>query len=395
MQAPVMPVWAEINLDSLRHNIEVIRDIVPSKSMIMAVVKANAYGHGAVESSRFFLEYGADSLAVATLSEAIELRRAGITAPILILGYTSPEQVESILRWSITPTVYTIEYAESLSGTAGRIGVTADIHIKIDSGLGRIGFQPDEPSLEVIGEIKRMPNINIEGVFTHFALADSEDKRYTVKQFNVFENFLDRLTERGISISIKHASNSVAIMDLPEYSLDLVRPGCILYGIYPSGVTQREKLKLKPVMTLKTRITHVKTVPPGTGISYGLTYTTKSESLIGSLSVGYADGYSRALSNKAEVWVEGGRVPVVGRICMDQTMVDLTGLLRPIRGSAVTLFGDGLSGEPRVEDIASWMGSIADEVVSGVSRRVPRVYTRKGKVVEIVDYLQGTDYITT
>lgn len=390
MQAPAMPVWAEINLDSLRHNIEAIREIVPSNSMIMAVVKANAYGHGSVESSMVFLENGADSLAVATLSEAIELRRAGITAPILILGYTSPEQVESILRWSITPTVYTIDYAKSLSGAADRIGVTADIHVKIDSGLGRIGFQPNEASLDAISEIKRMPNINVEGIFTHFALADSKDKRYTVKQFNVFENFLDRLTERGISVPIKHASNSAAIMDQPEYSLDLVRPGCISYGIYPSGDAQREKLELKPAMAFKTRITHVKTVPPGTGISYGLTYTTKNECLIGSLSVGYADGYSRVLSNRAEVWVEGERAPVVGRVCMDQTMVDLTGLQSPVRRSTVTLFGDGQSGEPRVEDVARWMRSIADEVVSGVSRRVPRVYTRKGKTVKVVDYLQGT-----
>lgn len=395
MQAPTMPVWAEINLDSLRHNIKAIREIVPAKSMIMAVVKANAYGHGSVESSRVFLENGSDSLAVATLPEAIELRRAGITAPVLILGYTSPEQVESILRWSITPTVYTVEYAEILSSAAERISVTADIHIKIDSGLGRIGFQPNERSLGTISEIKRMSAINIEGVFTHFALADSKDKRYTVKQFNLFENFLDRLTDQGISIPIKHASNSAAIMDFPEYSLDLVRPGCILYGIYPSGDAQREKLKLKPVMVFKTRITHVKTVPPGTGISYGLTYTTKSESIIGSLSVGYADGYSRALSNKAEVWVGGGRSPVVGRVCMDQTMVELTNVQSSVRGTTVTLFGDGLSGEPRVEDVARWMGSIPEEVVSSVSRRVPRIYTREGRVVKVVDYLQRTGYTTS
>ena len=395
MQAPTMPVWAEINLDSLRHNIYVIREFVPSKSKIMAVVKANAYGHGAVESSRVFLENGADSLAVATLSEAIELRRAGIIAPILILGYTLPEQVESILRWNITPTVYTIEYAESLSDSADRLGLTADIHIKVDSGLGRIGFQPDEPSLDAITEIKRMPNIIVEGIFTHFALADSKDKRYSVKQFDMFKNFLDRLTERGISIPIKHASNSAAIMDLPEYSLDLVRPGCILYGIYPSMDAQREKLELKPVMAFKTGVTHIKKVPPDTGISYGLTYTTKSESLIGSLSVGYADGYSRALSNKAEVQVEGGRVPVVGRICMDQTMVDLTNVQSAVRGNIVTLFGDGQSGEPNVDDVAKWMGTIADEVVSSISRRVPRVYTRNGRFVKVDDYLQGTDYTTS
>jgi len=394
MQTPAMPVWAEINLDSLRHNIDEIREIVPADSMMMAVVKANAYGHGSVECSRVFLENGADSLAVATLSEAIELRKVGITASILILGYTSPEQVESILRWSVTPTVYTTEYADRLSGAADELDVTADIHIKIDSGLGRIGFQPDEASLGAIGEIKGLPNINIEGIFTHFALADSRDKRYTVKQFNAFKKFLGMLTERGISIPVKHASNSAAIMDLPEFSLDMVRPGCILYGVYPSGDADREKLELKPAMSFKTRITHVKTVPPSTGISYGLTYTTGSESIIGSLSVGYADGYSRVLSNKAEVGVGGARASVIGRVCMDQTMVDLTGLKNPVRGNTVTLFGDGLSGEPKVEDVAGWMGSIPDEVVSGIARRVPRVYTSQGKVVKVVDYLQGSDYTT-
>jgi alanine racemase len=389
-----MPVWVEINLDSLRHNIEAIREIVPAGSMMMTVVKANAYGHGAVESSQVFLENGADSLAVATLSEAIELRRAGITAPILILGYTSPEQVGSILRWSVTPTVYTVEVAETLSRAADELGVTADIHIKVDTGLGRIGFQTDESSLTTIGEINQLPNINIEGIFTHFALADSKDKRYTVKQFNTFKSFLDTLTERGISIPIKHASNSAAIMDLPEYSLDMVRPGCILYGVYPSGDAPRDRLVLKPAMAFKTRITHVKTVPPGTGISYGLTYTTGGESIIGSLSVGYADGYSRALSNRAEVGVGGARAPVIGRVCMDQTMVDLTDLKAPVRGSTVSLFGDGLSGEPSVQDIAGWMGSIPDEVVSGIARRVPRVYTSQGKVVKVVDYLQVTGYAT-
>ncbi len=381
-------------MDSLRHNIDAIREIVPSESKMMAVVKANAYGHGAVESSQVFLENGADSLAVATLSEAIELRRTGITAPILILGYTSPEQVESILRWSVTPTVYTVEVAEILSLAADELGVTADIHIKVDTGLGRIGFQTDEASLAAIGEINRLPNIKIEGIFTHFALADSRDKSYTVKQFNAFKTFLDILTERGISIPIKHASNSAAIIDLPEYSLDMVRPGCILYGVYPSGDAPRDRLVLRPAMAFKTRITHVKTVPPGTGISYGLTYTTGGESIIGSLSVGYADGYSRAMSNKAEVSVGGARAPVIGRVCMDQTMVDLTGLKNPIRGNTVTLFGDGLSGEPGVEDVAGWMGSIPDEVASGIARRVPRVYTRQGKVVKVVDYLQGPDYTT-
>ena len=382
-----MPVWAEINLDSLRHNIIEIRSIVPSKYKIMAVVKANAYGHGSVESSLVLLENGADMLAVATLSEAVELRRAGTTAPILILGHTSPEQAEPILKWNLTPTVYSIQCAEGFNAAAEKVEGTINLHIKIDTGLGRIGFQPDEATNESIYMIKDMPGINIEGIFTHFALADSEDKSYTRKQFNVFTGFLDRLTEQGVNIPLKHTNNSAAIIDLPEFNLDLVRPGCILYGLYPSGLIKRDTVMLKPVMTLKTRVTHVKTVPPETGVSYGLTYTTKSESCLGSLSVGYADGYSRALSNKAEIWVGNDRAPVVGRVCMDQTMVDLTDVYKPAVGDSVVLFGDGCSGEPTASDVADWMGSITDEVVSSVSRRVPRVYLKDGCVVKVVDYL--------
>ena len=387
MLLPSMPVWAEINLDSLRHNMMEIRSLVPSRSKIMAVVKANAYGHGSVESSRVLIENGANMLAVATLSEAVELRVAGITAPILILGYTSSEQAESILKWNITSTVYSIQCAEGFNAAAKKVEGIINLHIKIDTGLGRIGFQPDEATVESLYMIKDMPGVNIEGIFTHFALADSEDKSYTRKQFNMFTGFLDRLTERGVNIPLKHTNNSAAIIDLPKFSLDLVRPGCILYGLYPSGGIKRDTVLLKPVMTLKTRVTHVKTVPPGTGVSYGLTYTTKSESCLGSISVGYADGYSRALSNKAEVWVRNNRAPVVGRVCMDQTMIDLTDLYKPAVGDSVVLFGDGCSGEPTASDVANWTGSITDEVVSSVSRRVPRVYLKDGRVVKVVDYL--------
>jgi alanine racemase len=387
MLLPSMPVWSEINLDSLSHNMKAIRSLVPPTSKIMAVVKANAYGHGSVESSRVFLENGADKLAVATLSEAVELRVAGITAPILILGYTSSDQAELILKWKITPTVYSLKCAEGFGAAAEKAERIINIHIKIDTGLGRIGFQPDEASIEALGVIKDIPYINIEGLYTHFALADSEDKSYTQKQFNVFKKFLDRLTERDINIPLKHTNNSAAIIDLPEYSLDMVRPGCILYGLYPSGLTKRDTVLLKPVMTLKTRVTHVKTVPPGTGISYGLTYTTKNESCLGSLSVGYADGYSRALSNKAEVWIRNERAPVVGRVCMDQTIVDITDAQKPAVGDSVVLFGDGRSGEPTAADMANWMRSITDEVVSSISRRVPRVYLNDGGIVKIVNYL--------
>jgi len=242
--------------------------------------------------------------------------------------------------------------------------------------------------LNAIEEIAQLPSLEIEGVFTHFALADAGDKEYTRRQFEEFMRFTGRLEARGIRPPMRHASNSAAIIDLPEYSLDAVRPGCMLYGLYPSDEVDMDRVNLKPSMTLRTRLSNVKTVPPGTGISYGLTYTTGAESVIGSLPVGYSDGYSRALSNRAEVQVKGRRAPVVGRVCMDQCMVDLTGVEDARIGDDVVLFGGSVDGAPTAEDVAEWMGSIVDEVVSTVSRRVPRVFMRGGEVVEVVDYLR-------
>lgn len=388
MQAITRPVWAEIDIDRLVHNIGEVRKVTEPSSRIMAVVKANAYGHGAIQCSKVFLENDADTLAVATLTEAVELRGAGIKAPILILGYTPFEYAEEILKWSVTPTVYTIEEAVGLSKMAEAVGGVAVVHVKIDTGLGRIGFLTGDASLDAIEEIAQLPSLEIEGVFTHFALADTGDKEYTRKQFEDFMGFTDRLETRGIRPSMRHVSNSAAIIDLPEYSLEVVRPGSMLYGLYPSDEVDIHRVDLKPAMTLKTRLSNVKTVPPGTGISYGLTYTTGTESVIGSLPVGYADGYSRALSNRAEVLVKGRRVPVVGRVCMDQCMVDLTGVEGVGIGDNVILFGGGVEDAPTVEDVAGWMGSIYAEAVSIISRRVPRVYLREGEVVEVVDYVR-------
>ena len=392
MLAVTRPVWAEIDIDSLAHNMGEVRRVTEPSSEIMAVVKANAYGHGAVQCSRIFLENGADSLAVATLIEAVELRRAGVEAPILVLGYTPSEHAGEVLKWGAIPTVYTVDGARALSEAAEAVGEMATIHLKIDTGLGRIGFLPDDESLNAIEEIAQLPSLEIEGVFTHFALADAGDKEYTRRQFEEFMRFTGRLEARGIRPPMRHASNSAAIIDLPEYSLDAVRPGCMLYGLYPSDEVDTDRVDLRPSMTLRTRLSNVKTVPPGTGISYGLTYTTGAESVIGSLPVGYSDGYSRALSNRAEVLVKGRRAPVVGRVCMDQCMVDLSGVKGVGIGDDIVLFGGGVEGAPTAEDVAGWMGSIVDEVVSTVSRRVPRVYLRGGEVVEVVDYVRdGAD----
>jgi len=388
MQAATRPVWAEIDINTLAHNMGEVRRVTEPSSEIMAVVKANAYGHGAVQCSRVFLENGADSIAVATLTEAVELRGVGMEAPILVLGYTPAEQAGEVLKWGVTPTVYTVEGARVLSEAAEAVGDMAAIHLKIDTGLGRIGFLTSDTSLDAIEEIAQLPSLEIEGVFTHFAVADAGDKEYTRRQFEEFMGFTGRLEARGICPVVRHVSNSAAIIDLPEYSLDAVRPGCMLYGLYPSDEVDTDRVDLRPSMTLRTRLSNVKTVPPGTGISYGLTYTTGAESVIGSLPVGYSDGYSRALSNRAEVLVTCQRAPVVGRVCMDQCMVDLTGVDGAEIGDDVVLFGGGVAGAPTAEDVAGWMGSIVDEVVSTVSRRVPRVFMRGGEVVEVVDYLR-------
>ena len=385
MQNVIRPVWAKIDMDSLAHNIGEVRRITNPSAEIIAVVKANAYGHGAVQCSRIFLENGAKSLAVATLNEAIELRVAGIEAPILILGYTPVEHFETILKWGITSTVYTVEGARALEEAAESVGKVAKAHVKVDTGLGRIGFLPTKEALNAIEDIAQLPLFEIEGIFTHFAIADAEDKKYTRRQFEDFLGFTEQLEVRGISPLKRHAANSAAIIDIPEYALDAVRPGCMLYGLYPSEEVDMGRVDLWPSMTLRTRLSNVKVVPPGTGISYGLTYTTGAESIIGSLPVGYADGYSRALSNRAKVLVKGKRVSVVGRVCMDQCMVDLSGVEGAGIGDEVILFGSRRRGAPTVNEIARWRGSIAEEVVSTISRRVPRVYSKGGKIVEIVD----------
>ena len=381
------PVWAEIDFDRLVHNIGEVRMITKPGTIIMAVVKANAYGHGAIAAAKTFLENGAERLAVATLTEAIELRRAGINAPILILGDTPDYQSKEVVEQDINPTVYTYRHAEALSRAAADQGKVVKAHIKLDTGLGRIGFLPTENSIREIVKICQLPSLELEGMFTHFAVADRRDKTYTKEQFKKYQWAVEALEERGVEIPIKHVSNSAAVIDLPEYNLDMVRPGGMLYGKYPSDEVHKERVELRLAMTLKASISNVKTVPKGTGISYGLAFTTERLSRIGTLPLGFADGYSRALSGKAEVWIKGRRAPVVGRICMDQCMIDITDIGETKIGEEVVIFSDGSNNTPRPDDLAEWMGSTPSEILSSVSRRVPRVYVKNGEIVEIRDYL--------
>lgn len=381
------PVWAEINLDNLAHNMREVRRVTDENSLVTAVVKANAYGHGSVVVSEVFLKNGADRLAVATLSEAIELRKAGIKAPILILGYTPDSQHSLAMEYEIIETVYNLENVRKLSQIAVQNNRMAKIHLKVDSGMGRIGFLPNEESIDLIVKIYSLPNIEVEGIFTHFAKADEVDKSYTKIQFNRFKWVVDNLIERGIDIPIVHCANSAAIIDMPEYNLDMVRGGIMIYGLYPSKKVNCKKVDLKPAMTLKATISNIKEVPEGFGISYGQIFRTSKKSKIATIPIGYADGYSRLLTGKTTMCIKGIKAPLVGRICMDQCMLDVTDVDDVEIGDEVILFGDGSNNTPHIDEIAEALGTINYEVVCMVSRRVPRVYLKDGKVVKYVNYL--------
>lgn len=380
-------VWAEINLDNLAYNIKEIRKNTREEALVMAVVKANAYGHGAVEAGKTFIENGANRLAVATIREAVELRKAGIEVPILILGDTPNNKHELAVKWNITETIFNYEKAKKLSEVAKNNNKIVDIHIKIDTGMGRIGFLPSKETIKEIEAINTLSNLRIEGIFTHFARADEKDKTFTKEQFKRFKWVINEIEKARINIPIKHVSNSAGIIDLPEYNLDMVRSGIINYGLYPSNEVNKEKIDLKPAMTLKTRISNIKKVPKNTGVSYGHTFVTKRDSIIGTIPIGYADGFTRLLSSKAEVLVKGERVPVIGRICMDQCMIDLTDVYNVNIGDEVIVFGEGSHGKISIDEVAEKLGTINYEIICMVGRRIPRVYKRNGEITKIVDYL--------
>ncbi|WP_027356504.1 alanine racemase [Desulfofundulus thermocisternus] len=368
----VRPVWAEVNLGAIAHNIREIRKLIQPGTKLMAVVKADAYGHGAIPVARVALASGAQYLAVAILDEALALRREGITAPILILGYTPPEQACILVEYDLTQTVFSLEVARAISAAAETAGKIVRVHIKVDTGMGRIGVFPDEAP-EFAEAISRLPGIFIEGVYTHMACADERDKTYTYWQFRRFKEALAGIKARGLTIPLKHVANSATTLDLPEMHLDMVRTGIIMYGLWPSSEVRRV-IDLKPAMQLKARVAYIKRVPAGTSISYGRKFTTNSPSIIATLPLGYADGWSRLLSNKAEVLIHGQRAPLVGRVCMDQCMVDVTRIPGVQPGDEVVLFG--VQGEQflPVEEVASHIGTINYEMVCMISKRVPRIY---------------------
>ncbi|MFZ5642992.1 MAG: alanine racemase [Bacillota bacterium] len=370
-----LPAWAEIDLNALSHNIKEIRRITPPEAGIMAVVKANAYGHGSLEVSRIALASGAVRLAVARTAEGADLRRGNIKNPVLVLGYTPAGLIGEVSEYGLEQTVFGFEYAKEVNNEALRLGVRIPVHIKVDTGMGRLGVVTGKDStIDEIKKIASLPGIDAVGIFTHFASADSADKQFANQQLEKFNSLLEHLKREGIEFPIVHCANSAAIIDMPNSGFNLVRAGISMYGLYPSDEVNAERIELKPVMSFKARIAQVKRVPAGFSVSYGCTYKTPEDTVIATLPVGYADGYSRRLSSRGEVLVRGKRVPVIGRVCMDQCMIDVGNLSEVFPGEEVVLFGRQGDALLPVEDIAVWIGTINYEVVCMVGSRVPRIY---------------------
>ncbi len=373
-------------MNAIRANFEEIRSAIGEGVKLCCVVKADGYGHGAVEICRLYHELGADFFAVSNLDEALELRRADVTEPILILGFTPANRCRDLAKLNISQAVYSLDYARALSAECEKQGVDVKAHIKVDTGMSRIGFlcqefPRDNDSIEEIKEACSLPHLLPEGIFTHFAVADEGEtgEDYTMKQYENFTHTADELEKAGVHFEIRHCSNSGAIMDYPAMRLDMVRAGIILYGYAPSDC-MRHQLALQPAMRLKTLISHVKTVKAGTTVSYGRTFTASRDMRVATVPVGYADGYIRAYAKDGYMFVWdktkkfGRNCPIIGRICMDQTMLDVTDFPEAEVGNVVVVFGNGKDGEPTAEDVARWGGTISYEVLCAVSKRVPRLY---------------------
>lgn len=378
--------WVEINLDALECNFDAVREALPENIKILAVVKANAYGHGAIGVAKF-LENKADYLAVAATDEALELRKNGINCPILVLGHIPYGDYDNIVKFNITTAISDFYEAELLSKAAKKAGVNVPLHIAVDTGMNRIGFACNDASIEEIKKIKKLPNIEIEGAFSHLAAADMLDKTYTKMQAEKFDNFVLKLENAGIEVAIKHLYNSAAIADL-EKKYDMVRQGIILYGLKPSDEVEFNNINVpKPVMSMKTRVVQVKTLPAGECISYGCTYTTEKETIVATLCAGYADGVTRVLSNNGEVLIRGKRARIIGRVCMDQFMVDVTDIPHVQAGDTATIFGTDGEETILVDEIAKKANTINYEIICNINSRVTRVYMKNGKVESAFGYL--------
>ncbi len=386
----VKRTWAEISLNAIEHNYNVIRNKVADDTKVCCVIKADGYGHGAVELSQVYEKLGADFFAVSNIDEGIEIRMSGSKLPIVILGYTPVSEAENLAEYDISQAVFSLEYAKELSEKCVEEDCICKMHIKVDSGMSRIGFMcqefpRDEYSIEEICEACCLPNLEVEGLFTHFCVSDedAEGREFTNKQYENFIHVRDSLKKRGVDISVVHCSNSGAIEDYPETCCDMVRAGIILYGLAPSSKLA-DRLDLVPAMTLKTVVAFVKEVQKGATISYGRTFTADRKMKIATVPIGYADGFIRQNAKDGYMMVNGKKAKIVGRICMDQTMLDVTDIEDVKTGDEVVVFGTGENGEPTADSLAENTGTINYETVCLVGKRVPRIYIKDGKIENVM-----------
>ncbi len=383
-------VWATVDLDTIKNNCNRMKDNLKEQTKMICVIKTDGYGHGAIpiakEMEPVSYIFG---FATATVEEALILRKADIKKPILILGYTFPYCYEDLILNDIRPTVFREDMAKELSETATRLNKKCNIHIKIDTGMSRIGINPDEAGIEFVKEILSLPNLKIEGIFTHFARADESDKTVAEEQLQLFEGFIKKIEEElHYKIPMKHSSNSAGIIELKEANMDVVRAGITIYGMWPSNEVVRTIVQLQPALNLKSHIVYIKELEAGKAISYGGIFITKRRTLVATIPVGYGDGYPRGLSNKGYVLIRGEKASILGRICMDQFMVDVTNIPNVAEGDEVTLIG--VDGEQRItiEELGDISGRFNYELACNLGKRIPRVYTKNGKVVRTKDYFE-------
>ncbi|MDA3847777.1 MAG: alanine racemase [Vallitaleaceae bacterium] len=379
-------VYAEININRIIENLTNISNYVGDQTKVMLVIKADGYGHGAIPISKALNKEDIDYLAVATIDEAISLREAGIELPLLVFGFTPVDKYPDLIMLNITQTIYQEDMANSLSDVAVSMGAEAKIHLKIDSGMNRIGFKSDAATINTVKSISELKGLIIEGIFTHFSKADEGTRAYTDNQITQFNRIVSELAHVGVKPPIIHLSNSAGMIDYRKGHGTMVRVGIALYGLYPSDKVNHEELKLKPSLSLKSHVIFVKDIEAGDKVSYGGIYTAPSKRRIATIPVGYGDGYPRALSNIGRVIIKGHFAPIIGRICMDQFMVDVTDIEAVVCGDLVTLIGEDHGSSITVEEIASLRDTINYEIVCQLGKRIPRVYMRDDVVIETVDY---------
>ena len=384
-------VWAEVDLDAIWENMVHMKENIAENTKILAVIKTDGYGHGGVpiakmlEQLDFMFGYAA-----ATYEEAHVLREAGVKKPILILGYTFPYCYEELIREEIRPAVYRRDTVEELAAAAAKAGQKAKVHIKVDTGMGRIGITPDEEGLEFVRFLIEHPELEVEGIFTHFAKSDETDKTSANHQLELFQNFIDKIqTELGITIPVKHCSNSAAILEMPQANMDMVRAGITTYGLYPSEEVSKDIVPLRAAMSLYSHIVYCKTIHAGQSVSYGGLFTATKDTRVATIPVGYGDGYPRSLSGKGYVLIHGKKAPILGRVCMDQFMVDISEIPEAMEGDKVTLLG--MDGTERItaEELGELSGRFNYEFVCDLGKRIPRVYIQHGEITEVRDYFEN------